>query len=263
MKTAKRSMAMGAILPTLFACTQSTPTRDPATEKAADERTAEEGAASAPAAETPSAPLHAHMQEHFVRVDQLQKAIVAGDLDAAQKHADWVATHPPHDDLPAGWKPHVAMMRARARDVLEASELDRAALATARVAGTCGSCHAANDADVKLGAEPEPRPGDGVEDRMKLHQWAADRMWDAVVSRSDDLWDMGVGAMSGAPVAPAALDGEPSEGSQLAAVLDEYRALSEVAKKAATPEARVEALGAYLSTCIGCHQVSEQGPEAW
>jgi len=98
---------------------------------------------------------------------------------------------------------------------------------------------------------------------MKMHQWAADRMWDAVVSRSDELWKMGVEALSTASVAPTALKGEPSEGSKLEAVLTEYRSVAKIAGEAASADARVEALGKYLSTCIGCHQVSEQGPEAW
>lgn len=207
--------------------------------------------------------LHAHMQEHFVRVDQLQKAIVAGDLDAARAHAEWVASHEPHEDLPKGWEPHVRSMRSEAQTVASARTLSVAALATARVAGTCGSCHAAYDASLRLGAEPEPEMGTDAELAMQRHQWAADRMWDAVVSRSDELWQRGVAALDGAVVVPEALSGEPSADSQLAQVVSGYEALAPRARAAATPEARVEVLGDYLATCTGCHEVAERGPEAW
>jgi len=224
------------------------------------------GAATAPAkggTKPSEVPLHAHMQEHFVRVDQLQKAVVAGDLAAAKKHARWVLEHEPHADLPDGWEPFVAAMRAESKKVVDADGLDPIARATARVAGTCGSCHAAAKAEVSLGIEPEPEMGGGIALAMQKHQWAADRMWDAVVSRSDRLWVRGAEALAESEITPADLEGEPSQGSELSAVLAQFEALKPEAEAAKTPEERVDVLGAYLSTCLGCHSVIEKGPTAW
>lgn len=258
-----RPIRRGILGPTLLvaiACTDPSSKGPPKSEAAS---APSDKAPKADAKKTPTRSLHAHMQEHFVKVDQLQKAVVAGDLEAAQRHARWVAEHEPHDGLPGGWEPYVEQMQEEARTVLRAEALSAAAQATARVAGTCGSCHAANEADLRLGVEPEPEMGDELSLAMRKHQWAADRLWDAVVSRSDELWKLGVEAMGASQVKPKDLEGEPTAGSDLQKVLARFRALAPKAEAAETPEARVEVLGAYLSTCVGCHGEVEKGPEAW
>jgi hypothetical protein len=210
----------------------------------------------------PKASLHSHMQEHFVRVDRMQKAVVAGELELAYAQARWLAEHQPHTDLPAGWEPYIEMMQNGARKVIEAETLADAAVATARVAGACGSCHIANRANVKLGYEPSPNGAD-AEEELLHHQWAANRLWDAVVSRSDELWKLGAHALEHSRVVPASLSGTPSPDSDLARAVTRFDGLTTQIQRAQTPNERVEALGAYLGSCVGCHQVTSRGPDAW
>jgi len=200
--------------------------------------------------------LHAHMQEHFVRVDEMRLAVVEGDLEEAKSKAKWMANHPPHDDLPKGWEPYVEMMRDQSRKVLEEENLAAVALSTARVAGTCGSCHMANKAKVHLGAAPEPENHKPLEH----HMWAAERLWDAVVSQSDELWKMGVASLDGAAVLPPDMESPPPS---LAKAKTRFASFQAAARKAESPSARVEVLGSYLGQCVGCHQEAKRAPDAF
>ena len=198
--------------------------------------------------------LHSHMQEHFVKVDEMRLAVVHGDLAEAKIKAEWMANHPPHDDLPKGWEPYVEM-RDQSRKVVQKEGLPEVALATARVAGTCGSCHMANKAQVHLGAAPEPDDHEPLEH----HMWAAERLWDAVVSQSDQLWKMGVASLNDAAL-PADMKEPPPS---LAKAKARFSALQTAARKADSPAARVEVLGSYLGQCVGCHQESKRAPNAF
>ncbi|HJL41256.1 MAG TPA: hypothetical protein RMG48_08115 [Myxococcales bacterium LLY-WYZ-16_1] len=202
-----------------------------------------ETAKSEPAVEEGS--LHSHMQEHFVRVDQVQKAVVDGDLEEARRHAKWLAEHEPHSGLPEGWPAHLQDMQEEARAVLSGDGVGPMASATARLAGTCGSCHAAVGARVRLGAPKRPKAA------IELHAWAADRLWDGVVSRSDGLWDAGVDALAASGVRPES-DRVASK-ADLKQALQAFEPLPGRAQKAERPKDRVEVLGAYLGTCVACH----------
>lgn len=185
--------------------------------------------------------LHSHMQEHFVRVDQVKTAVVEGDLDEARRHAQWLAEHEAHSELPQGWEPFLAEMQNQAKAVMEAEEVSKMSAATAALAGTCGSCHAGLEASVRLGAPKAP------EDPVKLHAWASYRLWDAVVSRSEDLWKEGSKALSKASL---------GDGPALKSHLKTAEAAVSRIQTAEDPSAQVQALGEYLGTCQGCHQAA-------
>ncbi|MEM1026165.1 MAG: hypothetical protein AAF627_18350 [Myxococcota bacterium] len=200
--------------------------------------------------------LHAHMQEHFVRVDEMRLALVRGDVDKARSLARWLAEHPPHSELPRGWEPYFEMMRSQARKLMEEQTLAEAALDAARVAGTCGSCHIANHAQVHLGAEPEPADHAPLEH----HMWAAERLWDSVVSQSDELWSMGASSLGQASVLPPQMKNPPASMAKAKAA---FAKLQAAASSARSPNARVEVMGAYLAQCQSCHQQAKAALDAF
>jgi len=207
--------------------------------------------------------IHQRMQENFIRADELQKAVIAGDLDEAREKARWIATHSAVQGLPNGWLAHITAMRRAARSVVDARDLEAAARGTAFVAGACGSCHLVQLGGADLGAEPLPqRAASATELKMKRHQWAADRMWDAVVSGRSAMWEDAVETLESTRLRPSDLDerGPPERLAELVGRLD---GVVERAKRANAPDARVRVLGAFLATCSSCHQMVEGGPEAW
>jgi hypothetical protein len=207
--------------------------------------------------------VHGAMQENFVRADQLQKAIVAGDLDEARETARWIATHSPTGGLPDGWLAHVTALRRAAQSVVDARDIDAAAHGTAFVAGACGSCHLAQLGGAQLGAEPLPQHGDGLELAMRRHQWAADRWWDAVVSGKGGLWEDGVEVLAASELVAGDFDAKAEQRAKLTRLLKRLRGIVKRGEGAVAPDHRVQVLGDFLSTCSSCHRLLERGPEAW
>lgn len=208
---------------------------------------AEPGTHDAPDGAHSEATLHGHMHEHFVRVDRLQKAVIAGRLDDARAEARWLVEHEAHDALPPGWEPHIAAMRKASQSALDAKSVDDAAMAAASIAGTCGSCHANNGAQVRLGFADMPEAGDDLAASIRMHQWAADRMWDAVVSQSDELWAKGLDAL--ATTIRREPEGLPEHGN--------FSELLERARAAKTPNDRVTVLGQHIAACARLQEESE------
>lgn len=200
-----------------------------------------------------------HMQEHFQRVTRIQSAIVRADLDATRGPATWIAEHQRADDLPAQSVPLVSDMRSRAREVAATTDLATAADATARMGRTCGTCHAAFDGGPRITVGDPPPVQEGLTGRMRLHVWAADRLWEALIGPSEEAWGAGVAALHEAAMVPADLSaaGEPS--AMVSALAREVRALTGEAARAGDWTARTEIYGQLLGACGRCHELVGRG----
>ncbi|MGF1511679.1 MAG: hypothetical protein ACFB9M_19460 [Myxococcota bacterium] len=185
----------------------------------------------------------------------MKNALVQGELEEAQNQARWLAEHEAHGDLPPGWEPYFEAMQSQARKVLAAQDTTEAAIGTARVAGTCGSCHSAMEAKVRFGFEAPP-PSELDPEDPAHHAWAALRMWDALVSRSDSLWRRGVAVLSRARVTPP-IRNPPAEGSDLHQALVSFRSMVAAAEVADAAGSRGEVFGHYLGSCNHCHTLVE------
>ncbi len=218
--------------------------------------------APAPAEAAEMEPLHSVMQQHFVHLDDLQKAVIAGDLTLAKQSARWVMDH--HVEVRnEGWRPHLAKLEKAAAHVTQAPDLMQASVGAARVAGACGSCHEAHGIQMHFGAVPAAE-GEDTRAHMKRHQWAADRLWDAVVGNSDPVWDEATTALADAPLHLA--DGREGPTDLALEMINEaaevVHRVGEQGAQTKGRDARVEALGEFLSTCAACHSQLGIDPEA-
>lgn len=207
--------------------------------------------------------IHGRMQENFVRADQLQKAVIAGNLEAAHEAGQWLATHSQTEGFPDAWVAHVTALRRAAQAVVDARDIEGAARATAYVAGACGGCHLTQLGGNEMGAEPIPQHGSGIALIMRRHQWAVDRMWDSVISGKESTWRQAVDVLESSRLTPDAFLPEKARNPELKRLTRQLAGVIERATKANTPEARVKVLGEFLGTCSGCHALFEEGPEAW
>jgi len=91
-----------------------------------------------------------HMEAHFERAGELRQAVVEDRLDKVAEPARWLAGHAAIPDLPSTWVPYLDSLREAAAAAADAKDIQAAAVATARVAASCGDCH------VALGAKPGP-----------------------------------------------------------------------------------------------------------
>jgi hypothetical protein len=123
---------------------QATPEQEaeaPATVPAAEPMAAED-----PAAEETSYYFDGivkHMHSHADQVDLIDIAIDDGDLEAAKLPARWLWRHDRMEDVPADWLPYLVSMREAARGVENATDLDTARAASARITEQCQACHTA------------------------------------------------------------------------------------------------------------------------
>ncbi|MEZ4319947.1 MAG: hypothetical protein R3F61_20720 [Myxococcota bacterium] len=138
------------------------------------------GPQSSAAAPTGDGVLVSEMHERFTAVSKAREAVQSGDLDGAHAQGRTLLDLPPPTGLPLRpWRPWVVDVRARAQELADAPTVYEAAVATARVASSCGACH------VALGAGPTaPR-----EDDADLV--AADVLWAALLTESDEAWTLG------------------------------------------------------------------------
>jgi mono/diheme cytochrome c family protein len=217
--------------------------------------------AAAPYAERSTPSLATHMHEHFTGGAKMRDAVIAGDLAALKRDAQWMAEHELSKTFPADWKPHVESFQDAAKKALDARDLDAAANATAEMTARCGSCHAALGGP-KIDLGTPPAEGSGVAPHMARHQWAAERMWLALTTPSEGAWLAATETMADAPLMPEALSGERSVDKQVEQLAIEVHAIAERARTDRDMAKWQSAYGKFLGTCADCHKAAGISPKA-
>jgi len=193
-----------------------------------------------------------HMHENFDLVRAIEKLLVRGNLDEAQRLAASIAKAPDEPGMKP-WATQAIRVRERASAIATAPSIDEALRAEARLADACASCHA--DAGVVAEfrsppAVPADRPT--VEARMARHLWAADRMWEGIIGDADDSWRAGLDVLAATPLPWSTVDADrASLGKQLQKLADDARKTGRTADRTE----RARAYGEILVTCAACHGV--------
>ncbi len=205
--------------------------------------------------------LHKHMQEHFVKADDIKAAVIAGDLKKTKAAATWLAEHEPPKALPENLLPQAKKLIAAAARLAKAEDMSAASRGAATMAAVCGQCHIDRNKTVEFGAEPEPTAAaDIAKSHMARHDWAVTRMWDGVVGGSEKVYLSGAQALSDLPMLAMSL----KKNKQLSDAADHFignvTEEAERALKADTQEARATVLGDVLSSCGNCHAMLKKGP---
>lgn len=194
------------------------------------------------------------MSEHFRDAAAIKDAVIAGELADTRAPARRLRDDP--DEHPAAWRPFIEANAAHADAVLAARNRRDAGAAAGGLARTCGDCHAA------LGAGPRFEPPHDVPSaeprdprvRMQRHQWAADRMWEALIGRSEYAWMAGAAALAVPPLDREALTRDAELADEVLELNEQVQALGAQAGATVGWEARGRLYGEFLATCAGCHQ---------
>ena len=192
------------------------------------------------------------MKEHFDEVAAIRDAIIVGELDTVTEHAQTLAHDVDPERYPLAWRPHVVDLLAAAQALERPSTVQTASASAAKLAATCGQCHAAQKARPEFGDAMEPSDEDTIAARMERHRWAVERMWEGIVGPSDESWGLGAAAFSGPPGCGDAFADDP-EGEKRRELCDNVDRLGRQAARATDHEARVRHYGDFLATCAGCH----------
>lgn len=208
--------------------------------------------------DTPGEPT---MYSHFAAADDIQAAVVDGDLRAVREPASWLAEHD-IPSLPEGSETYLAEMQGFARQAGQATSLADAAHAMGGIAKTCGTCHQKNIAEPLTKWTGSLSPGEDVATHMTRHAWAVERMWEGLVLPSDDKWAKGAKALEEAPFKPEAVAGTSSEdiAIQKEVELLEKRChgIGSKAETATDATERANLYGELLTTCASCHKLTGQ-----
>lgn len=207
----------------------------------------------APPAAAPHAP-DFRMPDHFRDAEAIKHAVIAGELEDARAPARRLRSDA--DRYPVTWRPFVAANLVYADAVATARDLRVAGAAAAGLARTCGDCHAA------LGVGPRFDPAHGVpaiaphdpRQRMMRHQWAADRMWEALIDRGEYAWMAGAAALAVAPLEHADLTRDVELAEDVLRLNERVHALGVQAGATVGWDARAGLYGEFLATCAGCHK---------
>jgi len=185
------------------------------------------------------------MSSHYNQVDEIQEAVVSGDLEATRRPARWLATHQGREFPPAAAEA-LEMMRNEGRIMQEQNELLAVARTLGRMGLACGSCHTATKVNVGFTVTEPPASSASPREHMQRHAWAVDRLWEGLAGPSDASWRAGAGALVHMPVDFGGND----QANRLANRVHE---LSDKATAAATPRDRAQVYGDLLETCALCH----------
>ena len=84
-----------------------------------------------------------HMHLHAERLDEINFALAAGNLEAAISPAHWLSTHVTNSNVEAEWLPFLYGMRSAAEAVESAPDVATARIAAKQINAYCQGCHAA------------------------------------------------------------------------------------------------------------------------
>ena len=211
--------------------------------------------------EAPTETVSDHMKEHFSQVKGAQEAVIRGDLEGVKTSTQWMAEHQAAEGLPEGWEPFVTEMKNAAKAAGAASDLDAASAAVATMAKACGACHQATGTKPVFTISSPPPEDTGTVPHMVGHMWAADRMWEGLITPSDESWNNGVGVLAGAPLHGKDLTGDEQK-DDIDTLAVQVHELATKGGEASELDARADVYGKFLATCAKCHQgLGKGGPK--
>ena len=211
----------------------------------------------APDPSAPSAPpgTAVKMRGHFEDSVAIRDAVIAGELSDVRPPAARLADAAGMDALPPAWQSYVRTNSQFAAEAVAAKDIAGAAQAAAGLARTCGECHAAIGSGPTFvpGEPPRSDPAD-AKSQMARHQWAADRMWQGLVSRNDGAWRAGATALTDAPLCIDAITADVELPDHVKALGDQIHGLG--TRALATPEwpGRAQIYGEFITACASCHR---------
>jgi len=210
------------------------------------------------------------MKDHAALSLVARNALIQGELPMAQQSMRKLAFFMEHVPFPEESKPYVRITHELAEGVRTANDLEDACMAFARLSHACGQCHHALDRGPPMKLEPAPG-GEDLTMHMRRHYWAIERMWEALLSDSPEVFQSAAGMLAESPLhGPQTPDMEsPAGATRLAYQVHDLAFAAAVEGKAGedlyvprpgepvegkpTTRGQAEIFGRLLVTCNECH----------
>lgn len=196
--------------------------------------------------------IRGRMHVRFAAATTARDAIESGDLEQARAAGRMIeALDEP--EIRAEWQPYVANVRRAAGDLVVAQDLSLAGRRLATIGERCADCHVASHTRVLVGTSTAPKRSLHLEGEMGAHYWAVGRMWDGLLSASEQTWLTGAQTLETARLTIVAEGEVPGHELGIAGDVARVRLLARRASRARTNHDRAELYGELLSTCVSCH----------
>lgn len=206
--------------------------------------------AQAATTQTPVQRMHAHL----AALDEIEYAVVRGDLEDVKQKSKELMAQLSMDGLPTDGQKQLGDLKGAAREAGEATSLEAASKAVARMTATCGTCHADLKTNVTLTAPVKPPTVAAVRGRMLEHYYSVEMMSMGLEAPSEELWKRGAQALRDAQVMKITLKDEKLT-ADLNAAEANFRDLGAKAAAAKPVEARADLYGQVLTSCGQCHSL--------
>ena len=174
--------------------------------------------------------------ERYAFAPLMRDALVQGQLGRVRSYARVTG-------MLGGEDPHIE----RIATVADSETGAAAAALIAGIAADCGGCHETAGAH-RDRVRDYPPMGSNLLARMGRHVWAAERLWEGLVWRSDEAWLAGASALGLDPFLTPANELQGLE-ERLAVV---QGLAAEAADERHWPE-RADIYGRFLEGCADCH----------
>ena len=139
------------------------------------------------------------MQEHAALSVAARNALIRGELEVAQQAMRKLVFFMKHAPTPEQGKEYARLTKELAEEAREASDLEEACMAFARLSYACGQCHHALDRGPPIELEPSPE-GEDLEMHMRRHYWATERMWESLLADSTSGFQAAAEVLAEAPL---------------------------------------------------------------
>lgn len=147
----------------------------------------------------PSKELQALMAQHAKLAVVARDALIRGEPENAQKALALLADLMETASYPGQGEEYAEAARALAAQARRADDLKDTALAFAALSQRCGECHYALNRGPPMKLDPVPE-GRGLAVHMRRHDWAVQRMWEALLSNSPSAFKRAATVLSDAPL---------------------------------------------------------------
>jgi len=139
------------------------------------------------------------MAEHAGLSVAARNALIRGDLPVAQQAMRKLAFFMEHVPFPDQGKEYARVTKELANEVRQASDVEEASMAFARLSHACGQCHHALDRGPPTNLDPTPE-GKDLAMHMRRHYWAVERMWEALLAHSPRAFQSAARQLAEAPL---------------------------------------------------------------
>lgn len=193
--------------------------------------------------------LDSFMTEHYFSVSWARDVMVVGDLDSAREPLLKLSKYVAAPEL-ATWNPWLTQLQSAAKLAAQATTVSAAAMRIAEMGAICGDCHRSlQNGPPVMPIGPALANGVGnVEQRMQIHDWADERLWEGLTTPSEEAWLAGAEALSHLPQALPS-----SRAGVYQARFEQVQRLGQRARQLTTSADRSQLYGELLGMCASCH----------